>query len=128
MFEADSHLKLLPSSILDIFKVFEHIDMHSISVVNGLTVSAVNSCIYTPRRHLPPHLHCDPRRAGINSYHAVIVNFAGIVILFVLASWPSLCWRCRPCCAGIVDLVMLMLPLSAAWSTMSSTAEYMPAQ
>jgi hypothetical protein len=26
--EADSHLKLLPASILDINKVFEHIDMH----------------------------------------------------------------------------------------------------
>ncbi len=27
--EADSHLKLLPTSILDIYKVFEHIDMLS---------------------------------------------------------------------------------------------------
>jgi hypothetical protein len=27
MVEADSHLKLLPTSILDICKVFEHIDM-----------------------------------------------------------------------------------------------------
>jgi hypothetical protein len=27
MVEADSHLKLLPTSILDIYKVFEHIDM-----------------------------------------------------------------------------------------------------
>jgi hypothetical protein len=26
MVEADSHLKLLPTSILDIYKVFEHID------------------------------------------------------------------------------------------------------
>ena len=30
--EADSHLKLLPTSILDIYKVFEHIDMLSIDV------------------------------------------------------------------------------------------------
>ncbi len=30
MVEADSHLKLLPTSILDIYKVFEHIDMLSI--------------------------------------------------------------------------------------------------
>jgi hypothetical protein len=29
MVEADSHLKLLPSSILDVYKVFEHIDMLS---------------------------------------------------------------------------------------------------
>jgi hypothetical protein len=28
MVEADSHLNLLPASILDIYNVFEHIDMH----------------------------------------------------------------------------------------------------
>ncbi len=32
MVEADSHLKLLLASILDIYKVFEHIDMLSISI------------------------------------------------------------------------------------------------
>jgi hypothetical protein len=32
MVEATSHLKLLPTSILDIYKVFEHIDMLSISI------------------------------------------------------------------------------------------------
>ena len=32
MVEAESHLKLLPSSILDMFKVFEHIDMLSIGI------------------------------------------------------------------------------------------------
>ncbi len=32
MIEADSHLKLLPISILDINKVFEHIDMLSIGI------------------------------------------------------------------------------------------------
>ncbi len=32
MVEADSHLKLLPTSILDICKVFEHIDMLSIGI------------------------------------------------------------------------------------------------
>jgi hypothetical protein len=32
MVEADSHLKLLPTSILDIYKVFEHIDMLSIGI------------------------------------------------------------------------------------------------
>jgi hypothetical protein len=30
MVEADSHLKLRPTSILDIYKVFEHIDMLSL--------------------------------------------------------------------------------------------------
>ncbi len=32
MVEADSHLKLLPTSILDIYKVFEHIVMLSIDI------------------------------------------------------------------------------------------------
>ncbi len=32
MVEADSHLKLLSTSILDIYKVFEHIDMLSIGI------------------------------------------------------------------------------------------------
>jgi hypothetical protein len=32
MVEADSHLKLLPTSILDIYKVFEHIDMMSMGI------------------------------------------------------------------------------------------------
>ncbi len=32
MAEAYSHLKLLPTSILDIYKVFEHIDMLSIGI------------------------------------------------------------------------------------------------
>jgi hypothetical protein len=32
MVEADSHLKLLPISILNIYKVFEHIDMLSIGI------------------------------------------------------------------------------------------------
>ncbi len=32
MVEADSHLKLLPASILNIYKMFEHIDMLSIGM------------------------------------------------------------------------------------------------
>ncbi len=32
MVEADSHLKLLPISILDIYKVFEHNDMLSMGI------------------------------------------------------------------------------------------------
>jgi hypothetical protein len=32
MVEADSPLKLLPTSILDIYKVFEHIDILSIGI------------------------------------------------------------------------------------------------
>ncbi len=33
MVEADSHLKLLLTSILDIYKVIEHIDMLSIGIL-----------------------------------------------------------------------------------------------
>jgi hypothetical protein len=32
MVEADNHLKLLSESIVDIYKVFEHIDMLSIGI------------------------------------------------------------------------------------------------
>jgi hypothetical protein len=32
MVEADSHLKLLPTPMLDMYKVFEHIDMISIGI------------------------------------------------------------------------------------------------
>jgi len=32
MVEADSHLNLLPASILDMYKVFQHIDMLSIGI------------------------------------------------------------------------------------------------
>ncbi len=32
MFEADNNLKLFPTSILDIYKVSEHIDMLSIGI------------------------------------------------------------------------------------------------
>ncbi len=38
MVEADSHLKLLPTSILDMYKVFEHIDMLSIGTHYPYTV------------------------------------------------------------------------------------------
>jgi hypothetical protein len=32
MIEADSHLKLLPASIFDIYNVFEHIDVLSMGI------------------------------------------------------------------------------------------------
>jgi hypothetical protein len=32
MVDADSHLKLLPTSILDMYNVFEHIDMLSMGI------------------------------------------------------------------------------------------------
>jgi hypothetical protein len=35
MVEAESHLKLLSASILDMYKVFEHIDMLSIDILSS---------------------------------------------------------------------------------------------
>jgi hypothetical protein len=116
MFEANSQLKLLPPSLLDIYKVFEHIYMLSICIFNWHTVEVLNSFTHTPRRRLPPCQCCRPRCVGVSSHHAGIVDCTGIINLFVLASWPSLCWCCRPCCDGIIDLVALVLPLSAVWS------------
>ncbi len=37
MVEADSHLKLLPATILDTFKVFGHIDMQFIGIGSSIT-------------------------------------------------------------------------------------------
>ncbi len=46
MFEADSHLKLLPTFILDIYKVFEHIDMPSIGIQQQpYTVNPHSNCL-----------------------------------------------------------------------------------
>ncbi len=47
MVEANSQLKLLPSSILDIYKVFEHIDMLPICAVNRHTEAALISYTHT---------------------------------------------------------------------------------
>jgi hypothetical protein len=105
------YLKLLPPSILDIYKVFEHIDILSICAVNWHTVAALNSCTHTPRRCLLPCLHCRPCHAGVGSHHAGIINCAGIVTLFVLATLPSLCWCYHPWQAGVVALVALVLSL-----------------
>jgi hypothetical protein len=91
MFEADNQLKLLPLSIFDIYKVFEHIDMLPICVVNLPTVAALNRCTHTPRRHLPPRLCCPPCQPGVCYTMALIV----------LALLPLLHWHCQPCCAGV---------------------------
>jgi hypothetical protein len=47
MVEADNQLKLLPPSILDIYKVFEHIDMLPICAVNWHTEAALISYTHT---------------------------------------------------------------------------------
>ena len=50
MVEANSQLKLLPPSILDIYKVFDHIDMLPICAVNWHTEAALISYTHTQRR------------------------------------------------------------------------------
>ncbi len=120
MFEADSPLKLLPPSIVDIYKVIEHIDMLSICDVNWHTVAALNSYTHTPWQRLPPCPHCCPCCAGGSSCHTGVIFFAGIFTFFVLASLPSLCCHHRPCCAGVVASVVLMVQLLVVWSTMSA--------
>ncbi len=50
MVEANSQLKLLPPSILDIYKVFEQIDMLPICAVNWHTEAALISYTHSQRR------------------------------------------------------------------------------
>jgi hypothetical protein len=50
MVEANSQLKLLPPSILDIYKVFEHIDMLPICAVKQHTEAALISYTHTQLR------------------------------------------------------------------------------
>ncbi len=50
MVEADSQLKLLPPSILNLYKVFEHIDMLPICAVNWHTDAALISYTHTQWR------------------------------------------------------------------------------
>ncbi len=52
MVKADSQLKLLPIFILDIYKVFEHIDMLPICAVIRHTVAAFNNYTHTSREGL----------------------------------------------------------------------------
>jgi hypothetical protein len=49
MVEANSQLKLLPLSILDIYKVFEHIDKLPICAVNRHIEAALISYTHTQR-------------------------------------------------------------------------------
>ncbi len=54
MVEADSHLKLLPTSILDMYKVFEHIDMLCIGIQYQLytVISTQHGSDFGPLGHL----------------------------------------------------------------------------
>ncbi len=110
MFEADSLLKLLPPSIFNIYKVFEHIDMLSICIVNLHTIAALNivRTLHGGVYHLVRVVIL------VNLVLALVTLALSILFVFVLTLWPSLCWHCRPCCAGVVNLVALVLPLSAA--------------
>jgi hypothetical protein len=78
--------------------------------------------------HLVRIVTLGPYCAGVGFHHVGIINCAGIVTLFVLASLSSLYWCCCPCCASAVALVALVWLLSVAWSTALSAAWYMTAQ
>ncbi len=114
--DADSHLKLLPISILDIISVWAHW-----YAVHRHIVAALHSYTHTPWRHLPPCPRCCPCCTGVGS--------CKLGLSIALASSLSLCWYCCPHCAGIAALVVLaLLPLlhwcllSAMRSTTSSAA------
>jgi hypothetical protein len=64
MVEADSHLKLLPTSILDIYKMIEHIDMLSMGI------------LYPPYTVIPTLLGSDFGALGhLWSQHDVIMSW-----------------------------------------------------
>ncbi len=63
MVEADSHRKLLPTSILVIYKVFEYIDMLSIVIE------------YQPYRVIPTLLGSDVGALGHLQSHDVIMSW-----------------------------------------------------
>ncbi len=64
MVEADSHLKLLPTSILDIYTVFEYIDMLSMGMQ------------YQPYTVVPTLLYSDFGALGhLSSQHDVIMSW-----------------------------------------------------
>ncbi len=64
MVEAESHLKLLPTSIVDIYKVFEHIDMLSMGIQ------------YQPNTVIPTLLSLDFGAVGhLRSQNDVIISW-----------------------------------------------------
>jgi hypothetical protein len=79
MVEADSHLKLLPRSTLDVYKVFEHIDMLSMGIE------------YQPCTVIPTLLGSD----------------FDIAALFVLALLPLLRWCCHFLWHGLLRCLWL---------------------
>jgi hypothetical protein len=107
MFEADSQLKLLPPSILDMYKVFEHIDILSICVVNWHTVDALNSYTHTPWQRLP--------LVRVVALVALASALATLASLIALASSPALCWHHGLHCACIATLVVLALLTLMRW-------------
>ncbi len=69
MVEADNHLKLLPTSILDIYKVFEHIDMLSMGIQ------------YQPYTVIPTLLGSDLGALGhLRSQNEVIMSWLRLTV------------------------------------------------
>jgi hypothetical protein len=82
MFEAVSQLKLLPPSIFDIYKVFEHLDMLSICIVSLHSVAALN---IVPTLHGSDY-HLVRVVAPVNLVSALVT----LALSITLASSPSL--------------------------------------
>jgi hypothetical protein len=89
MVEADSHLKLLPTSILDIYKVFKNIDMLSIGIWEQL---------YTV---IPTLFGSD---FGVLSYlwsqHDVIMSW--LMLTATLKSFPHPCMTYKKCLGTLI--------------------------
>ncbi len=79
MVEADNHLKLLPTSILDIYKVFEHIDMLSMGIQYH-TYSFVPTLLLGSDFGVLAHLWCQ---------HDVIVSWLRLTVTSKCFPHPS---------------------------------------
>ncbi len=101
--DADTHLKLLPASILDISKCLStliccplayssSLKLYPHSMVASTTLFALLPL--SRWRWLLSIWHCQ-----LHWHHQPLC--AGIIALIVLALPPLLCWCCCPCCAGV---------------------------
>jgi hypothetical protein len=102
MIEAESHLKLLSASILDIDKVFEHIDMLSMGIQ------------YQPYRVIPTLLGSDFGVLGhmwsqidviiIEEKHALLqINFEVMDSACTERKWEHTCAMCVACVACVAQ-------------------------
>jgi hypothetical protein len=94
MVEADSHLKLHPPSILNIFNLAEQIDMLSIGIqLQPYTVIHPHSTVAsTTSSTLLPLLLLAP--SSLSCWHCFL-HCTNVVTPFALALFSLLCWHCH---------------------------------